>query len=204
MNFFLENACHHLLLVPSEELKARSTSRDDNSSLACLKYARNKSPSALFTGAGKSPPSGNPGSPGIANCFVDKAFRSRKAAFLSSIRSNFTRHWTACRVRYIIVLSAPPFTSKFRKRTFARKYINVSSIISSTSARLIQRKISTLYDATKFYIQCNGFQTFFAWLSRSFDSCLKGAQGARACFWIFFFVLFAVICGLRIFHGNHI
>ncbi len=36
-------------------------------------------PSALFAGAGNNPPKGNPGSPGIANCLVERAFNSLKA-----------------------------------------------------------------------------------------------------------------------------
>jgi hypothetical protein len=100
--------------------------------------------SARFAGAGNSPPRGKPASPGIAKGLVERVRNSRTAAnrlkhlhftvtrsddnqvfalpaFLSSIFSSFTRHCTACSVKYISVLSAPPRTSKFRNSTLARK-----------------------------------------------------------------------------------
>ena len=42
MNFFFENACHHLFLEPSASNRC-SHNRTESSSRACLKYARNES-----------------------------------------------------------------------------------------------------------------------------------------------------------------
>lgn len=147
--------------------------------------------SVLLAGLGKRPPRGKPASPGSANCLVDRARSSRIAeiankcrlnnkpyeelsevegnspAFLSSIFSNLTKHCTACNVRYIRVLSAPPRTSKLRKRTFARKYMRTSSIISSFSAGTIWWKDKIVGEEYWLRISCWRILTRISRLSRT-------------------------------------